>query len=119
MNILLVENKNNIEDLTATVNNAVEDANTYPVTSAADAVETADRIKIDVAFLIIRDDWKENVFFAAEFAEKYPRTNIILCAPSGEYALNAWNINSCRYILNPVTEEKVRSAMSNLRYGVK
>lgn len=51
--------------------------------------------------------------------EVYPQINIIFVTGYSEYANEAFGLHASGYVFKPVTEDKIRVEMQNLRYPVK
>jgi len=50
------------------------------------------------------------------FLEINPRTNIIFLTAYVEYSFKAWNTGASGYLLKPITAEKLKAQLKNLRY---
>ena len=82
------------------------------------AVEAAERMNPDIIWLDIDMPGSNGMDIAAEFKKKLPKTNIVIMAESPEYAVDAFGLHVSGYILKPVTEEKIRNEINNLRNPV-
>lgn len=90
----------------------------YGFRTAGEALELAGKVKLDVAFLDINLRGKTNGVELAEAIKKiHPRINIVFCTGYDEYQQEAFGMRASGYILKPVTVEKIRAELENLRYG--
>lgn len=85
---------------------------------ASHALEYIKSHSVDIAFLDIHMPGVDGMTLAKMLQEKNPRVNILFCSGCADYAMAAWDINCSAYLLKPITEEKVRNAVANLRYPV-
>ena len=51
-----------------------------------------------------------------KFLEINPQTNIIFLTAYVEYSFEAWSTGASGYLLKPITAEKLRAQLKNLRY---
>lgn len=120
MNILLVDDeKLNLDILNLTVGNVLPDAKLNSFQHAMDAMLYIKEHKVDIAFLDINMRVVDGLTMAREILELYPTCNVIFCTGFTDYALDAWDINTSGYVLKPITEEKIRNAVANLRYEIE
>lgn len=78
-----------------------------------DAGETA-----DVAFLDIEMGSMTGIQIAQKIREKSPQTNIVFVTGYAKYALDDFALRASGYVTKPVTVEKIRKEMQNLRFEV-
>lgn len=87
--------------------------------NAKEAFEKAQTQKFDVAILDIQlKGSTTGVELAEMLMEKQPGINIIFATGYDEYQQKAFKMHASGYILKPVTVEKVRDELENLRYPV-
>ena len=119
MNVILVDDeKLNLENLEYIAQRVLPDASRISFSKASSVLEYINSNRVDIAFLDINMRDIDGVAIARILREKYPRVNILFCTGFTEYSLDAWDINCSSYLLKPITEEKVRNALANLRYPV-
>lgn len=117
MNVLLVDDElPALSELSDTVSNVLPEEKIYSFRKAEEAMSFAENTRIDIAFLDINMRFIDGITMAKKLLSLYPVCNIIFCTGYTEYALDALEIYSSGYLLKPVTEEKVLSALSHLRY---
>lgn len=72
----------------------------------------------DIAFLDIRMRGMSGVELARQLRQLLPRINIIFVTSYDEFTGDAMRMHASGYIMKPVTEEKVRGELADLRYGI-
>ena len=70
----------------------------------------------DVALLDIEMREINGIDLAKKLKLMNPKTNIIFTTGYSEYTYDAFQMHSSGYILKPITEEKVKRELDNLRY---
>ena len=119
MNVILVDHeKPSLENLEYIVQKVLPGALLASFHHAAHALEYIKTHRMDIAFLDVSMPGAEGIALAKLLQEKNPRVNLLFCSGSPDYAMAAWDMNCSAYLLKPITEEKVRNAVSNLRYPV-
>lgn len=119
MNIILVDDERlNLDNLEYTIGRVLPNTRYTSFSKASQAIEYIQNNCVDVAFLDINMRGIDGITIARMTQELWPNVNIIFCTGYSEYALDALELNCSGYIMKPVTEEKVRKAMENLRHPV-
>lgn len=72
----------------------------------------------DIAFLDIDMRDVDGITLAKKLKMINPRINIIFVTAYQEFAIQALNLHSSGYVMKPVTKEKVRHELDNLRHPV-
>ena len=99
---------------------ALPDAAITGFENAIDALAYAAAHSVRIAFLDIELDERMNgVELAKRLKEEHPRVNIIFLTSFGEYAQDAHDLYSSAYVRKPITAEKIREALDNLRFPVR
>ena len=99
---------------------ALPDAAITGFENAIDALAYAAVHSVRIAFLDIELDERMNgVELAKRLKELHPRVNIIFLTSFGEYAQDAHDLYSSAYVRKPITAEKIREALDNLRFPVR
>lgn len=120
MNIILVDDeKLNLENLEYVIDKVIPEASRVCFNKASQALEYIQDHPIDVAFLDINMRGIDGITIAKILQDKCPNVNIIFCTGYSEYALDALDINCSGYLMKPVTEDKVRKALENLRHPLE
>lgn len=119
MNILAVDDEAiSLRLLVRSIQAVVPSATVYSFQKAREALELAQKEKIDIAFLDIRMRNMDGLTMAKELAQYQSKVNVIFCTGYSEYAIEALDIFASGYILKPVTQEAIENVMSHLRYPV-
>ena len=72
----------------------------------------------DVAFLDVEMGSMTGIEVAKRILAAKPQTNVVFVTGFLEYALDAFKIHASGYLTKPVTADKIRKEMENLRFGV-
>lgn len=107
-----------LEMLTDLVKTAAPDAEVFSFSKPQKIVEWAENNTADVAFLDIRMRGMTGLELAEKLKDKHPDLNIIFVTGYDEYALPAMSIHASGYVMKPITEEKVRKELQNLRFPI-
>lgn len=83
-----------------------------------EALEYAKSQPVDVAFLDIEMRSMSGMELAGKLAEIKKDTNIIFTTGYSEYAAEAFGIRASGYVLKPVTAEKIKTELGDLKYPV-
>lgn len=88
--------------------------------SGAEALDYARRSRVAVAFLDIElDEGMNGLELARQLLEIYPHTNIIFLTNYAAYMTQAIYDHCSGYILKPLSRERVRHELANLRFPVR
>lgn len=101
------------------VGKVVAGAEIQTFTSATEAVGYAKDHVVDIAFLDINMRVINGIALAKMLQEINPQVNIVFCTGYMEYSMEALDLHCSSYLLKPITEEKVVTAMEHLRYAVR
>lgn len=104
--------------LIGAIREAAPDAERHAFSKTAEVLAFAQETPCDVAFLDIRMPTMMGLELACRLKELYPNVNIIFVTGHREYAFEAMELHASGYIEKPVTAEKVRCELSNLRHPV-
>ena len=119
MNILLVDDEAPaLSELYDAVSSVLPEAQIHSFTKARDAMDFSETTPIDIAFLDINMRFMDGITMAKRLLNQYPVCNIIFCTGYTEYALDALGTYCSAYLLKPISDEKVRTALEHLRYPV-
>ncbi len=80
------------------------------------ALEAVKNVKIDVAFLDIEMGGINGVELGKRLKSINPNINIIFVTGYDQYALDAYSMHASGYLTKPVSVEKLKMELSNLRY---
>ena len=87
--------------------------------SAFGAMESIRRTPPDVAFLDIELPGGSGLEVASKLRALRPETNVVFITGHSEYAIQAFELYASGYLLKPITEEHVRTALENLRHPIR
>lgn len=119
MQVLLVDDERlNLENLDEIVAALLPDAQRASFRKASQALDFIQEHTVDIAFLDIEMRGTNGITIAEILRTHNPKVNVIFCTGYSEYSLDAWNLDCSGYLLKPITEEKVRHALDNLRYPI-
>lgn len=119
MNVIVVDDERLIlMGETLMVKKVLPGANVSSFREGSEALEYARANQIDIAFLDINLGNANGLELTRKLQLLNPRVNIIYCTGFSEYALDAFALHSCDYLMKPLTEAKVQNALSYLRYPV-
>lgn len=119
MNILAVDDeKLALEGLALSIQKAEPSATVYSFRKPEEALEFCRSTRCEVAFLDIQMCNMSGVEFAKEAKKIYPDMNIIFTTGYSDYMRDAFEMHASGYLMKPVTPEKVRKELDNLRNPV-
>ena len=78
-----------------------------------------EEIKVDIAFLDIEMPGINGVQLARKLKKVNPLINIIFVTAYNNYAIDAYKMHASGYLTKPVSEEKVREEIKNLRFPIE
>ena len=88
--------------------------------NGTEALEYACSNEVQIAFLDIElDDSMNGIELAKRLKELNSRINIVFLTSFGEYVQDAFDLYSSGYVRKPVTPEKIRRQIANLRFPVR
>ncbi|MCQ2432640.1 MAG: response regulator [Clostridia bacterium] len=120
MTVLLVDDEPiALRKLERDVSSVLPDTPMQSFTSAVKAMEYAEEHPINVAFLDIKMRVIDGITMAKHLQELYPDCNVIFCTGYTEYMADALDLYCSGYLTKPISVEKVRKAVENLRHPIK
>ncbi len=102
--------------LVSAIREADPDAEIVACASGDEVLALADLEGFDVAFVDIDMPGMSGVQLARELKGLHPKLNIVFATGYGEYMADAFELHSSGYLMKPVTPEKVKAELDNLRY---
>ncbi|MBQ9062058.1 MAG: response regulator [Eubacterium sp.] len=116
-NILVVDDEPIIKSgIARIVKRVMPEAAVYTCESAEEAYQLLQERSCEIVFCDIALPGTNGVKLAAQILDIAPGTNIIFTTAYPEYTQDAMEMHASGYILKPVTEEKVRTELQDLRY---
>jgi two-component SAPR family response regulator len=120
MKIMTVDNeKLALDGLGRTIAKVVPDAEITAFRDPQKALEYGRNEMIDIAFLDINMFPLNGVELAKQLKKINPAVNIIFTTGYSEYTGEAMKLHASGYIMKPVTMEKVKREIEDLRYPVR
>lgn len=107
-----------LENLESAIREAEPFAEVAVFDTGAAALEYVSENKCEAAFLDIEMNSMNGIALAKALKLKSPEINIIFSTGYIEYALEAIEMHASGYITKPITAEKVRNELDNLRFRI-
>lgn len=105
-----------LENLAGVIRKVCDNAEVYPFLKAKDALIFAEENVCDVAFLDIEMREINGIDLAKELKRYNPQINIVFTTGYSEYATQAFDLRASGYVMKPVTEEKIKTELEDLRH---
>lgn len=119
MRIIAVDDeKIALEALTSAIGKADENAEVISFRKVAEALEYVESNGVDVAFLDIEMRQMSGIELAKKLKLANPHINIIFATGYADYRGDAFEMHASGYITKPVTADKIRAELDNLRFPV-
>ena len=116
MRIIAVDDeKLALESLSRAIKAIVTEDEVVSFRYAEDALEYARENACDIAFLDIEIVGMSGVELAAELKKYNSEINIVFCTGYGNYRDAAFELHASGYLMKPITSEKVKHELENLR----
>lgn len=120
MNILAVDDEYHaLKMMEQAIKDAVPGAMTYSCSDPISAIDVAQKMQLDVAFLDIHMPEMTGVELAKRLKDINPKINIVFATAFSEHAMEAIEIRSSGYIMKPITSDAVKVEMENLRHPIE
>lgn len=108
-----------LENLTDSIRQASPDARIHRFRYPEDALEFAEENEVDVAFLDVEMVGMNGVELAERLKLIHPDINIVFSTGYGHYRDAAFDLHASGYLTKPITPEKVKKELDNLRRPVR
>ena len=119
MNILFVDDEPlALDKLDRLLGAVAPEAEKHGFLRAQEAMAFAEANAVDVALLDINMRVLDGVSMARRLQSLYPCVNIIFCTGYAEYMPDALAMYCSGYLMKPITENDLRTALRNLRHPV-
>ena len=116
MKIIAVDDeKIALQGLLASIQKAAPEAEIHGFRYTGEAIAHMENDPCDVAFLDIEMKGMNGVEAAEKFLAINPNVNIIFATGFGSYRDVAFDMHASGYLIKPITEERVRHELENLR----
>ena len=107
------------QELERVIRNVVKKPDIHTAENAAEACRQSRHNHFDVIFMDIQLPDTDGLTVARKMMETGTKTNVIMQTAYPQFALEAYDLYVCDYIVKPVTEKEIRKALENLRYPVE
>ena len=119
MNIIAVDDeKLALECLLDAIEKAVPGEKPHGFRNPQDAVAFLKSSSCEIAFLDIEMRGINGIELAKQMKKVNPKVNIIFTTGYSEYAGEAFSVHASGYVMKPVTAEKIRTEINELRHPV-
>ena len=121
MNVLAVDDERiQMEELEEAIKEAIPDAIVTSFRKPKEALNYVKEMKtkginMDLAFLDVEMGVMNGLELAKELKDIYDKTNIVFVTGYSQYAVDAFSVPACDYIMKPVSKDGVLKAMERLR----
>ena len=120
MNILAVDDEiHALKLLERSISQVADGATLYLCQDVTSALDTAKKIKIDVAFLDIHMPEKDGIELAHYLKLTNSNINIVFVTGFSEYMKQSIDLRASGYVFKPVTPEAVKTELENLRNPIE
>ena len=101
--------------LVSAIKEARPDAEVVACAYAEEVLALSDLASYDVAFVDIDMPGMGGIGLARELKEKFPHINVVFATGYSEYMPEAFEVHSSGYLMKPITADKVRAELDDLR----
>jgi two-component SAPR family response regulator len=116
MKIIAVDDeKIALEALSSAIKSIVTEDEVLSFRYPEDALDYARENTCDIAFLDVEMAGMSGVMLAEELKKYNNEINIVFCTGYGEYRDAAFDLHASGYLMKPITPEKVKRELENLR----
>ena len=116
MKIIAVDDeKIALESLSSSINAIVTEDEVISFRYPEDALEYVKENSCDIAFLDVEMAGMSGVELAEELKKYNSEINIVFCTGHGRYREKAFELHASGYLTKPITPEKVKHELENLR----
>ena len=116
-NVILVDDmKLILVDGLPVLEEVMPNANVIGFLGAEETMEYAKNNRVSLAFLDIELRNASGIDLCRDLLAINPRTNVVYLTAYSDYALDAWSTGASGFMLKPLTPERVREQLKNLRY---
>ena len=105
-----------LKHLSKLITECVPEAELYPFGDPDTLLEKANEVSPEIAFLDIEVGYTSGMSIAKQLKATHPLCNIVFCTGYSEYAPQAFDLGASDYLLKPITAEKLRHALAQLRH---
>nr|WP_315101488.1 response regulator [uncultured Catonella sp.] len=107
-----------LEALLSAIHKAVPKSEVYGFRNPSDLLEKLDEIVPDIVFLDVEMKKMNGVELAEEIKKRVSGINLIFASGFSKYTKDAFTVHASGYVMKPVTAEKIKNEISNLRFPI-
>ena len=107
-----------LANLVECIKNVQPCANVHEFKKAGEALEYIKEHRVDVAFMDINMRQINGIELAKTIKSYRPNVNIVFCTGYSEYMADAFDMYCSGYLMKPITAEKIKGSLENLRFPV-
>ncbi len=109
-----------LQSLTSAITKTEPSAEVIPFTRSTELLSVMEKEvnKPDIVFLDIEMPAINGIELSKKIKDISPTTNIIFVTGFSQYAIDVMDIYPSGYVMKPITEEKVRRELNNLRHPI-
>ena len=95
------------------------DVDVYGFDCMSEALHFCAGHSVSVAFINVELQGESGVVLAKIIHSSAPKTNIVFLSRNLDYTADAWKIHASGYVLMPLTADKIRVEIDNLRFPMR
>lgn len=107
-----------LEALLSAINKAVPMSEVYGFRKPSDLLEKLDEIVPDIIFLDVEMKKMNGIELAEEIKKRVSEINLIFASGFSQYTKDAFTVHASGYVMKPVTAEKIKNEIANLRFPI-
>lgn len=120
MNILVVDDEQLVlENLVEAIKEVQPHAKIFNFTSPIKALDFCKEHPCDIAFIDIEMGVMNGIDFAKKLKIIHPLVNLIFATGYLDYSLDAFELHASGYLIKPITPEKIKEELENLRHLIE
>ena len=98
------------------IGKCLPDADVCAFSVSDDVINALEGDPVDIAFLDIELGDISGIELAKKIKAMFPFCNIVFCTGYKTYAVEAFGLGACDYLVKPINEEKLRHSLAQLRF---
>ena len=108
-----------LEAIISAIHKAVPLAEVYGFRKPADLLAKLDEVVPDIVFLDVEMKKMNGIELAEEIKKRVSGINLIFASGFSGYTKDAFTVHASGYIMKPITAEKIKNEISNLRFPIE
>ena len=107
-----------LEALISAIHKAVPKSEVYGFRNPLELLEKLEEIVPDIVFLDVEMKKMNGIELAEEIKKRVSEINLIFASGFSEYTKDAFTVHASGYVMKPITAEKIKNEITNLRFPV-